>query len=84
VIKPAAASGPVALTLEQERIVQFRDGPVVVIAGQVHLGRREWGAAGIAGAYAVAERPDQVEAALADPAGTLAARTERVARTWSR
>jgi DNA helicase-2/ATP-dependent DNA helicase PcrA len=33
VIKPAAASGPVALTLEQERIVQFRDGPVVVIAG---------------------------------------------------
>ena len=32
-IKPAAASGPVALTAEQERIVQFRDGPVVVIAG---------------------------------------------------
>ena len=32
-IKPAAASGPVALTPEQERIVQFRDGPVVVIAG---------------------------------------------------
>ena len=61
-----------------------RGVPVVVIAGQVHLGRREWAAAGITGAYAVAERPDQVEAAMADPAGTLAARTERVARTWSR
>jgi len=57
--------------------------PVVVVAGQVHLGRREWSAAGISGAYAVAERPDQVAAALADPAGTLAARAERVARTWS-
>jgi DNA helicase-2/ATP-dependent DNA helicase PcrA len=33
VIKPAAASGRVALTVEQQRIVQFRDGPVVVIAG---------------------------------------------------
>ena len=58
--------------------------PVVVVAGQVLIGRREWGAAGIAGAYAVADRPDQVDAALADPAGTLAARVERVARTWSR
>ncbi|WP_182111348.1 glycerate kinase [Actinotalea sp. JY-7876] len=58
--------------------------PVVAVAGQVLIGRREWGAAGLAGAYAVAERPEQVPAALADPAGTLAARTERVARTWSR
>ena len=58
--------------------------PVVVVAGQVVLGRREWSAAGVAGAYAVAERPDTVAAALTDPAGTLAARTERVARTWSR
>ena len=57
--------------------------PVVVVAGQVHLGRREWAAAGIAGAYAVAETPDQVPPSVADPAGTLAARTERVARTWS-
>lgn len=60
-----------------------RGVPVVVVAGQVHLGRREWAAAGISGAYAVAERPDQVGAALADPAGTLTARAERVARTWS-
>ncbi len=60
-----------------------RGVPVVVVAGQVALGRREWSAAGISGAYAVAERPEAVAAALADPAGTLAARAERVARTWS-
>ena len=57
--------------------------PTVVIAGQVDVGRREWGAAGIAGAYAVAETPEEVAAAFADPAGTLAARAQRVARTWS-
>ena len=58
--------------------------PVVVVAGQVLIGRREWSAAGIAAAYAVAERPDQVAAAQEDPVATLAARAERVARTWSR
>ncbi|WP_024288031.1 glycerate kinase [Cellulomonas sp. KRMCY2] len=58
--------------------------PVVVVAGQVLIGRREWSAAGIAAAYAVAERPDQVAAAQRDPVATLAARAERVARTWSR
>lgn len=58
--------------------------PAVVVAGQVLVGGREWRAAGVSGAYAVAERPDQVPVAMADPAGTLAARVERVARTWSR
>jgi glycerate kinase len=58
--------------------------PVVVIAGQVRLGRRESLGIGVQSAYAVAETPDQVAAALADPVGTLAARAERVARTWSR
>ncbi|HEY5514860.1 MAG TPA: glycerate kinase [Pengzhenrongella sp.] len=58
--------------------------PTVVIAGQVQIGRREWGAAGIAGAYAVASTPAQVMASLADPARTLATRSEQVARTWSR
>lgn len=57
--------------------------PTVVVAGQVLVGRREWGAAGVSGAYAVVERPDQLAASLADPAGTLAARVARVARTWS-
>jgi glycerate kinase len=57
--------------------------PTVVLAGQMTIGRREWGAAGIAGAYAVATTADEVAASMADPAGTLAARAARVARTWS-
>jgi glycerate kinase len=58
--------------------------PTIVIAGQVDVGRRALAAAGITAAYAVAEGPDEVAAALADPAGTLSRRSERVARTWSR
>jgi glycerate 2-kinase len=57
--------------------------PTVVIAGQTLVGRRETMALGISGTYAVAENPGQVAAALADPAGTLSARTARVAATWS-
>jgi glycerate 2-kinase len=57
--------------------------PTVVIAGQALVGRRETMALGISGTYAVAENPGQVAAALADPAGTLSARTARVAATWS-
>lgn len=57
--------------------------PTVVIAGQIEVGRREWGAAGIAGAYAVADSAEQLAASFADPAGTLSDRAERVARTWT-
>jgi glycerate kinase len=57
--------------------------PTVVIAGQALVGRRETMALGISGIYAVAEDPGQVATALADPAGTLSARTARVAATWS-
>lgn len=57
--------------------------PAIVIAGQVLVGRRETMSVGLSGAYAVADRPDRVADALSDPEGTLAARTERVARTWS-
>lgn len=59
--------------------------PVVAVAGQVHVGRREWGAAGLAGVYALAERPGEVPPAQADAAAAaLRARVARVARTWSR
>ena len=58
--------------------------PTVVVAGEVLVGRRELSAAGITAAYAVGESPEQVAAALAAPAQTLAARAARVARTWSR
>lgn len=57
--------------------------PVVAIAGQVLLGRREAMAMGASGVYAVAESDEQLEAAMSDPVGTLAARTSRVAATWS-
>jgi glycerate kinase len=57
--------------------------PTVVVAGEVLVGRREQAASGISAAYAVSETPDQLARALADPAGTLTARTAAVARTWS-
>lgn len=57
--------------------------PAVVIAGQVLVGRRESVAIGIEATYPVARDLTEVPAALADPVGTLAARAERVARTWS-
>jgi glycerate kinase len=57
--------------------------PAIAIPGQSLVGRRESMAAGLAAVYAVADRPEQVAASLADPVGQLAARTARVARTWS-
>ena len=57
--------------------------PVIAVPGRSVVGRREAMTAGLSGVYAVAERPDQVAAALAEPAARLADRTARVARTWS-
>jgi glycerate kinase len=57
--------------------------PVVVIAGQVLVGRRESMELGISGTYAVADSPGRIAVALADPAGTLSAKAARVATTWS-
>jgi glycerate 2-kinase len=58
--------------------------PVVVVAGQVEVGRREALAIGVESAYPVARTAQEVAAALADPYRTLADRAARVARTWSR
>lgn len=59
--------------------------PVVVVAGEVHAGRREWGAAGLAGVYAVVERPGEQPPASGEAvAAALRDRVRRVARTWSR
>ena len=57
--------------------------PIVVVAGQVLVGRRETMGMGIAGCYAVVDSPDRVEEAMTDPFGTLSNRTSRVAATWS-
>ena len=58
--------------------------PTVVVVGQVEMGRREWMAAGVSAVYAVAETLEEVDAALADPEGTLEARAARVGKNWSR
>lgn len=58
--------------------------PVVVVAGQVSVGRRELAVAGVAAAYAVADTPEQIAASVAAPAAALTRRTTRVARTWHR
>lgn len=57
--------------------------PCLVLAGQVHLGAREMRASNIESAYSVAELVGE-DASMADPAGSLAALAQRVARTWSR
>jgi glycerate kinase len=57
--------------------------PVVVIAGQVHVARREFMALGVESAYPVAESQAEITASLADPTRALVRRAESVARTWS-
>ena len=66
------------------RAAADRAVPCLVLAGQVSVGRREAGAAGVDTAYSVAEHAGGVERAMADPAGTLAALAARVAARWSR
>ncbi len=56
--------------------------PCVVLAGQVAVGRREASAIGVDAAYAVAEHAGSLDAAFADPLGTLAALAEHVAGQW--
>ncbi|MGI8887574.1 MAG: glycerate kinase family protein [Nocardioidaceae bacterium] len=56
--------------------------PCIALAGQVLVGSREMRALGIESAYAVADLVGQ-DAAFAEPAASLGALAERVARTWS-
>ena len=56
--------------------------PVVVIAGRVDVGRREFTALGVSAAYSVVDIAGSAEAAVADPAARLADTAARVARTW--
>jgi len=57
--------------------------PCVALAGKVLVGSREMRALGIESAYSVVDLVGE-ERSFADPAGSLAALAERVARTWSR
>ncbi|QZN87118.1 glycerate kinase [Cellulomonas sp. C5510] len=58
--------------------------PAVAVAAQLRTGRRDWGAAGLAGGFAVLERPEDAVRWRLDPAAALRARVPRIARTWSR
>jgi glycerate kinase len=57
--------------------------PCVVLAGQVHVGRREMAAAGVAAAYSLSEHAGSVAVAAADAGGRLRALAAVVAREWS-
>ncbi|MFI2708261.1 glycerate kinase, partial [Nocardioides sp. CER28] len=57
--------------------------PCVLLAGRVDVGAREMRALGIESAYSLLETVGE-ERAFADPAGSLEALAERVARSWSR
>ena len=57
--------------------------PCIALAGQVLVGSREMRALGIESAYSVVDLVGE-EAAFAEPARSLSALAERVARTWSR
>ncbi len=64
--------------------------PVVVLAGRLGVGRREWMAVGVSAAYSILDpadpAPDRaaLAAAMADAPELLAAVAARAARTWSR
>jgi len=56
--------------------------PCIALAGQVLIGSREMRVLGVESAYAMVDLVGE-EASFADPAGSLSALAERVARTWS-
>ncbi|HEU5042850.1 MAG TPA: glycerate kinase [Nocardioidaceae bacterium] len=55
--------------------------PCIALAGRVLVGSREMRATGIESAYSMVDLVGE-EASFGDPAGSLAALAERVARTW--
>lgn len=58
--------------------------PCLAIAGQVTVGRREMGAAGVQAAYSVSEHVGSVQQSIADARKSVIATAAHVARQWSR
>jgi glycerate 2-kinase len=58
--------------------------PCIAIAGQVSVGRREMGAAGVQEAYSVSDHVGSVQQSIADARKSLIATAQHVARQWSR
>jgi glycerate kinase len=65
-------------------VAAARGVPVLVLAGQVAVGRRQAASVGVAAMYSVAEHAGSAAASFADPAGTLTALARDVAGEWSR
>jgi glycerate kinase len=61
-----------------------RGVPCVAIAGQVSVGRREMGAAGVQEAYSVSDHVGSVQKSIADARKSLIATAQHVAGQWSR
>ncbi|MGW6446958.1 glycerate kinase family protein [Lentzea sp. NPDC055074] len=58
--------------------------PCIAIAGQVTVGRREMGAAGVQAAYSVSEHVGSVQQSIADARKSVVATARHVAAQWSR
>ncbi|MGI5501810.1 glycerate kinase family protein [Lentzea sp. CA-135723] len=58
--------------------------PCIAIAGQVSVGRREMGAAGVQDAYSVSEHVGSVRKAIEEARDSVVATAQHVARQWSR
>ncbi|WP_394621817.1 glycerate kinase [Lentzea sp. JNUCC 0626] len=58
--------------------------PCIAIAGQVSVGRREMGAAGVQDAYSVADHVGSVRKAIDEARDSVVATAQHVARQWSR
>ncbi|MEU3647220.1 glycerate kinase [Lentzea sp. NPDC034063] len=58
--------------------------PCIAVAGQVSVGRREMGAAGVQAAYSVSEHVGSVQKSIADARKSLIATARHVATQWSR
>ncbi len=57
--------------------------PVVVIAGQVSIGRRDWGSIGVSAAYSLSDAVG-LDESLAHPFESLRNVTARAAKSWAR
>ena len=58
--------------------------PVIVLAGRVEVGRREWAGMGVTGVYSLVELAGSADLAMADARHWLTEAAARAARSWSR
>lgn len=76
-LRGKVVAGVARAALEQVR-------PVLVLAGRVEVGRREWSALGISATYSCVDEAGDLDTSLRDPGEWLARTAARAARSWSR